>query len=154
MFDLKIQTTKEPPLDSAASSEIHSGCDLMNRPGIFHRAGVMLRQWELRLFNAMSKLKHNADNHARKPDYQNVEQEHYPEGMEQKRQSESQCHQQHFTTDKPDEFPPFRPRHSHRSDPTEDHITEVIIQMPLDDVQSVERPQIKMLPAVKSEFLL
>jgi len=73
MFDLKIQPTQEPALDSAASSEIHSGFDLMDRPGIFHRAGVMLRQWELGLFNAMSKLKHDADNHARKPNCQNVE---------------------------------------------------------------------------------
>src|ERR1043165_9585333 len=93
MFDLKIQTTQEPTLDPAASSEIHSGFDLMDRPGTFHRAGVMLRQGELRLFNAMSKLTHNADNHARKPDYQNVEQKHYPEGMDQKRQSKTQCHQ-------------------------------------------------------------
>src|ERR1051325_11434860 len=108
MFDLKIQTTQEPTLDSTASSEIHSGFDLMDRPGIFHRAGVMVRQWELRLFNAMSKLKHNADNHARKPDYQNIEQEHDPEGMDQKRQSKSQRHEQRFTANKPDEFPPFR----------------------------------------------
>jgi hypothetical protein len=154
MFDLKIQTTQEPTLDSAASREIHSGFDLMDRPGIFHRAGVMLRQWELRLFNAMSKLKHNADNHARKPDDQNVEQEHYPEGMDQKRQSKSQCHEQRFTADKPGEFPPFRPGHSRGSDPAKDHVTEIIVQMPLDDVQSVERPQIEMLPTMKSESLL
>src|SRR5690349_11739031 len=154
MFDLKIQTTQEPTLHSAASSEIHSGFDLMDRPGIFHRAGVMLRQWELRLFNAMSKLKHNADNHACKTDYQNVEHEHYPEGVDQKRQSKSQCHEQHFTADKPAEFPPFRPGHSRRPDPAEDHVTEIIVQMPLDDVQSVERPQIEMLPAMKSESLL
>src|ERR1041384_6444120 len=154
MFDLKIQTTEEPTLASAASSEIHSGLDLMDRPGIFHRAGVMLRQRELCLFNAMSKLKHNTDNHARKPDYKNVEQEHYPEGMEQKRQSKSQCHEQHLTADKPGEFPPFRPGHSHGSDPAKDHVTEIIVQMPLDNVQSVERPQIEMLPAMKSESLL
>src|ERR1044072_1578133 len=109
MFDLKIQTTQEPTLHSAASSEIHSRFDLMERPGIFHRAGVLLRQRELGLFNAMSKLKHDADNHASKTDYQNVEQEHYPKGMEKKRQSKSQRHEQHFTADKPDEFPPFRP---------------------------------------------
>src|ERR1043166_5724514 len=139
MFDLKIQTTQEPTLDSAASSEIHSGFDLMDRPGIFHRAGVILRQWELRLFNAMSKLKHNADNHARKTDYQNVKQEHYPEGMDQKRQSKSQCHQKHFTADKPGEFPPFRPGHSRASDPTKDHVAEIIVQMPFDDVRSEER---------------
>ena len=76
MLDLKIQTTQEPTLDSTALREIHSGFDLMYRPGIFHRAGVLLRQWKLGLFNAMSKLKHNADNHASKTDYQNVEQEH------------------------------------------------------------------------------
>ena len=127
MFDLKIQTTQEPTLDSAASSEIHSGFDLMNRPGIFHRAGVMLRQWELGLFNAMSKLKHNADNHARKPDYQNVEQEHYPEGMDQKRQSKSQSHEQRFAADKAGEFPPFRPEYSRGSDPATDHVAEIIV---------------------------
>jgi hypothetical protein len=154
MFDLKIQTTQKPTLDPTASSEIHSGFDLMDRPGIFHRAGVLLRQRELGLFNAMSKLKHNAHNHARKTDYQNVEQEHYPDGMDQKRQSKSQCHEQRFTTDKPGEFPPFRPGHSRGSDPAKDHITEIIVQMPLDDVQSVELPQIEMLPAMKSESLL
>jgi hypothetical protein len=68
MFDLKIQTTQEPTLDSAASSEIHSGFDLMDCPGIFHRAVVLLGQGKLGLFNAMSKLKHNANNHARKTD--------------------------------------------------------------------------------------
>src|SRR6185503_15622467 len=111
MFDLKIQPSEEPTLNSTASSEIHSGFDLMDRPGIFHRAAVLLRHWELCLLNAMSKLKHNADNHARKPDYENVEQEHYPEGMDQKRQSKRQCQEQHFTANKPDEFPPFRPGH-------------------------------------------
>jgi hypothetical protein len=154
MFDLKIQTTQKPTLDPTASGEIHSGFDLMDRPGIFHRAGVLFRQWELRLFNAMSQLKHDTDNHARKPDYQNVEQEHYPEGMDQERQSKSQCHDQHFTANKPDEFPPFRPGHSRRSDPAKDYVTEIVIEMPLDHIQSVERPQIKMLPAMESESLL
>jgi len=154
MFDLKIQPTQKPTLNSTASREIHSGFDLMDRPGVFHRAGVLLRQRELGLFNAMSKLKYNADNHASKTDYQNVEQEHYPKGMDQKRQSKSQCHEQHFTADKPDEFPPFRPGHSRGSDPAKDHVMEIIVQMPLDDVQSVERPQIEMLPAMKSESLL
>jgi hypothetical protein len=69
MFDLKIQTTQKPTLNSTASREIHSGFDLMDRPGVFHRAGVLLRQRELGLFNAMSKLKYNADNHASKTDY-------------------------------------------------------------------------------------
>ena len=73
MFDLKIQPTEEPTLDPTASSEVHRGLDLMDRPRIFHRAGVRFGQWELGLFNAMRKLKHNADNHARKRDYQNVE---------------------------------------------------------------------------------
>src|ERR1051325_4399999 len=127
MFDLKIQTTKEPTLESAASREIHSGFDLMKRPGIFHRAGVMLRQWELGLFNAMSQLKYDADNHARKPDYQNVEQEHYPERMDQKRQSKSQCHEQGFAADKPGEFPPLRPGHSRASDSAKDHVAEIIV---------------------------
>src|SRR5688572_3857787 len=154
MFDLKIQTTKEPTLDSASSSEIHSGFDLMDCPGIFHRAGVVLRQRELRLSNAMSKLKHDADNHARKADYQHVEQEHCPKGMDHKRQSKSQCHEQRFTADKPGEFPPFRPGHSRGSDPAKDHVAEIIVQMPLDDVQSVQWPQIEMLPAMKSESLL
>ena len=85
MFDLKIQTTKEPALHSTASSEIHSGFDLMDRPGIFHRVGVLLRQRELGLFNAMSKLKHNANNHASKTDCKDVEQKHDPDGMDQKR---------------------------------------------------------------------
>src|SRR5678815_21860 len=154
MFDLKIQTTQKPTLNSAASREIHSGFDLMDRPGVFHRAGVLLRQRELGLFNAMGKLKHNADNHARQSDYQNVKQEHYPEGMNHQRQSKSQCHQQRFAADKPDEFPPFRPGHSRGPDPAKDHVTEIVVQMPLDDVQSVERPQIEMLPAMKSESLL
>jgi hypothetical protein len=69
MFDLKIQPAKEPTLDSTASSEIHSGFNLMNRPRIFYRAAILLRQRELCLFNAMSKLKDDADNHARKPGY-------------------------------------------------------------------------------------
>src|ERR1051326_7678135 len=99
MFDLKIKTTQEPTLDSDAASEVHGGLDLMDRPGLLQRARALTAQWELRLFYTMSKLKHNADNHARKPDCQNVEQEHYPEGMEQKRQSKSQCHEQHLTAD-------------------------------------------------------
>jgi len=127
MFDLKIQPSEEPTLNSTASSEIHSRFDLMDRPGIFHRAAVLLRQRKLCLFNAMSKLKHNADNHARKPDYQNVEQEHYPEGMDQKRQSKSQCHEQRFAADKAGEFPPFRSEHSRGSDPTKDHVAEIIV---------------------------
>src|SRR4029078_1605874 len=154
MFDLKIQTTQKPTLNSTASREIHSGFDLMDRPSVFHRARVLWRQRELGLFNAMSKLKYNADNHASKADYQNVEQEHYPKGMDQKRQSKSQRHEQHFTADKPGEFPPFRPGHSRGSDPAKDHVTKIIVQMPLDDVQSVDRPQIEMLPAMKSESLL
>src|ERR1700752_2587716 len=154
MFDLKIQPTEEPTLDSTPSSEIHSGFDLMDCPCIFHRAGVLLRQWELSLFNAMRKLKHNADNHARKPGYQNVEQQHHPEGMDQKRQSKGQCEEQRFTANKADEFPSFRPRHSGGADPTKDYVTEIIVEIPLDDIQSVERPQIEMLPAMKFESLL
>src|SRR6185503_15623837 len=68
MFDLKIQPTEEPTLDSTSSSEIHSGFDLMDRPRIFHRACVLCRHRELGLFNAMSKLKHNANDHTRKTD--------------------------------------------------------------------------------------
>ena len=154
MFDLKIQTTQKPAYDFTASSEIHSGFDLMDRPGIFDRAGVLLRQRELGLFNAMSKLKYNGNNPPCNTDYQNVEQEHYPEGMEQKAQSKSQCHEQHFTADKPDEFPPFRPGHSRGSDPAKDYVPQIIVEVPLDDIQSVERPQIEMLPAMESESFL
>jgi hypothetical protein len=66
MFDLKIQPTEEPALDSTASSEIHSGFDLMYCPRIFHRVGVLLWHRKLGFFNAMSKLKHNTNNDARK----------------------------------------------------------------------------------------
>ena len=59
-----------------------------------------------------------------------------------------------FTADKPDEFPPFWPGHSCGSDPPEDYVAEIIVKMPLDDIQSVERPQIELLPAMKSESLL
>jgi hypothetical protein len=148
MFDLKIQPTEEPAFDFTAPSKIQRGFNLMNRPRIFHRAGVLLRQWELCLFNAMRKLKHNADNQARKRDYQNVEQQHHPEWMDQKRQAKGQCHEQYFTAEKTDEFQPFRPRHSHGSDPAKDYVAEIIVEMPLDDVQSVEWPQIEMLPAM------
>ena len=137
MFDLKIQPTEEPALYSAASSEIHSGFNLMDRPRIFHRAGVRFGQWELGLFNAMRKLEHNADNHARKPNCQSVEEKHHPDGMEQKRQAKSQCEEQRFTTNKPGEFPPFGPRHAGGSDPAKDYVTEIIVEIPLDDVQSV-----------------
>src|SRR5678815_343364 len=154
MFDLKIQPAEEPTLNSTAPSEIHSGFDLMDRPRIFHRACVLLRQRELGLFNAMSKLKHNANDHTRKTSYQRIEQEHYPEGMNQKRQSKGQRDEQCLAADEPEEFPSFRPRHSCECDPTKDYVTEIIVEMPLDDVQSVERPQIEMLPAVKSESLL
>ena len=154
MFDLKIQPAEEPTLNSTTSSEIHSGFDLMDRPRIFHRLGVRLRQRELGLFNAMGKLKDNADNDARKTDYQNVEEEHHPDGMDQKRQAKSQCEEQRFAADKPEEFPPFRSGHSCASDSTKDYVTKIIVEMPLNDVQSVERPQIEMLPAMKSESLL
>jgi hypothetical protein len=69
MFDLKIQTTQKPTLNSTATSKIHSGFDLMDRPRIFYCVGVLTGQRELGLFNAMSKLKHNAYNHARNTDY-------------------------------------------------------------------------------------
>jgi hypothetical protein len=85
MFDLKIQTSKEPALHSTASSEIHRSFDLMDRPGTFHRVRVLWRHRELGFFNAMSKLKHNANNHPRKTDYKGVKQEHDPDGMDQKR---------------------------------------------------------------------
>src|SRR6476646_3580770 len=154
MFDLKIQATQEPTLDSTASSEIHRGLNLVDSPCIFHRTGVLLRQWELGLFNAMRKLEHNADNHARKPNCQSVEEKHHPDGMEQKRQAKSQGKKQRFTADKPGEFPPFRSRHSRGSDPAQAYVAEIIVEMPLDDIQSVEWPQIEMLPAMKFEPLL
>jgi hypothetical protein len=154
VFDLKIQPAEEPTLNSTASSKIHSGFDLMDGPRIFHRACVLLRQRELGLFNAMSKLKHNANNHTRKTDRQRVEEEHYPEGMDQKRYAKGQREEQRFAAYKPEQFPPFRPRHSCECDPTKDYVTKIIVEMPLDDVQSVERPQIEMLPAMKSESLL
>ncbi len=78
MFNLKIQPTEEPALNSTSSSEIHSGFNLMDCPRIVHRAGVLLRQREFGLVHAMSKLKHDADNHARKTGDQNVEQQHRP----------------------------------------------------------------------------
>ncbi len=154
MLDLKIQATKEPAFDCTASSEVHGGFDLMDRPGIFHRAGILVRHWEVGLFNAMSQLKDNANDHSGKTGYQNVEQEHHPEGMDQKRQAKSQCEEQRFTADKSDKFPPFRPRHACESDPAKDHISEIIVEIPLDDIQSVEWPQIEMLPAMKFESSL
>src|SRR5687767_9806559 len=90
MLDLKIQTTKEPALHSTASREVHRGFDLMDRPGTFHRVGVLLRHRELGLFNAMSKLKHDASNHAGKTDGKAVEQEHDPKRMDQERQDKRQ----------------------------------------------------------------
>ncbi len=74
--------------------------------------------------------------------------------MDQQGQSKGQCQEQRFTANKADEFPTFRPRDSCASDPAKGYVTEIIVQMPLDDVQSVERPQIEMLPAMKSESLL
>ena len=74
--------------------------------------------------------------------------------MDQKRQSKGQCEEQYFTAEKSDEFQPFRPRHSYGSDSAKDHVAEIIVEMPLDDVQSVEWPQIEMLPAMNCEALL
>ncbi len=74
--------------------------------------------------------------------------------MDQKRQPKSQCEQQRFTAYEPHEFQLFRPGHSRGSDATKDYVTEIIVEMPLNDIQSVERPQIEMLPAMKSESSL
>jgi hypothetical protein len=74
--------------------------------------------------------------------------------MDQKGQAKGQCEEQRFTADKADEFPPFRPRHSRGSDPAKDYVTKIIVEIPLDDIQSVERPQIEMLPAMNSKSLL
>ena len=151
MFDLKIQSPQQPALDPTAARKINGSFDLMDRPRIFHRLGFRLRQRELGLFHAMGQLKHNANHDARKTDYQNVEKEYYPEAMDQKWQAKSQGEKQRFAGDKPEELPPFGPWHSCERDPAKDYVTKIIVEMPLDNVQSVERPQIEMLPAMKSE---
>src|SRR5690349_19904342 len=68
MFDLKIQTAEKPTLNSTPLGKIHRGFDLMYRPRILHRDGLLQRQRELGLFNAMSKLKNNAYNQSRNTD--------------------------------------------------------------------------------------
>src|ERR1051326_333941 len=154
MFDLKIQTAEKPTFNATPPGKILRGFDLMYRPRILHRAGILQRQRELGLFNAMSKLKNNAYNQSCNTDCQNVEQEHHPEGMDQKRQSKRQCKEQSLTANKAGEFPPFRPCHTRGSDPAKDYVAKIIVEMPLDHIQSVERPQIEMLPAMNSKSFL
>src|ERR1051326_8372593 len=69
--------------------------------------------------------------------------------MQQHGNSECQGKETHFTGNEDDQVPSLRTRHPMDTDPPGDDIAEVAIQMPVDRLQPVQRPEIKVLPAVK-----
>ena len=88
VFNLKVQAAKEPALHPAAAGKVHSGFDLMYRPGIFYGAGFCSREREFGLFNAVGELEHNTDHHPGYDHRHAIEQKHNPETVEQQRYRE------------------------------------------------------------------
>src|SRR5438132_14079649 len=74
--------------------------------------------------------------------------------MEQKRDAEDQSQKDDLADDERDQIPTLGARVAMIADAPSDQIPEVVEQMPLDHEQAIERPDVKMLPAVKPIALL
>src|SRR5258708_6198280 len=130
VFNLKVQTAKEPAFYAAAAGKVYRGFDLMNGPGIFYRVGTCQRQREFGFRNAVCQLEHNADRDT-SHDYRHaIEQEYSPNSVDQQRHHKGRRHKQGLGTDEAHQLPALWPRHSVGADPAPDHITEIVVQVP------------------------
>src|SRR6267154_1608608 len=74
--------------------------------------------------------------------------------MEQQRNREGHGQEKDLGKNKTRQLPTPGTRHSVRANAAEHHVTKIVKQMPLNDVQSVEWPKVEVLPPVKTKSLL
>src|SRR5437762_6432916 len=112
----------------------------------------MERLRKLRLFNTVRQLKYNTHQDAHHGRRYDVAQQHCPHGVEKHGNHECKCEKEHFACPKKRQIPALgawesRPSYTDRSG---DNVTEIAKQMPSEHHESIERPEVKVLPAVKS----
>ena len=123
----------------------------MNGPGIVDRSGLGWWYRKISFFNAVGQLKDNADNHARSDYRDTVKQTDSQGTVKHQWEHESDGKKHCFGSGETQPFPTLWPGHAMLTNPPEYDITEVVVELPLDNVQAIQRPQVKMLPAMKPQ---
>src|SRR5262249_32684882 len=151
VFDLEVQASKEPSDDAALPGKVHGRLDLMDCPGVFDAS--LSRHGEGRLFHAVGKLKHDTQHDTKHQRGYQVVEEYDVRAVKQQRNSERRGEEDRFTDQENDEVPLLGARDSMFADPPSDELSK-IIELPLDCQQSIQWPEVKVLPPVKHEPLL
>src|SRR3989441_31343 len=74
-----------------------------------------------------------------------------PDGVEQQRNPEGHREEGRFAGDEDHQLPALRARDRLVADATADELSEIVKKLPLDGQQSVERPEVEVLPPVIRE---
>src|SRR6185369_17625471 len=93
----------------------------------------------------MGQLKHHTDNDARDTDGKYVKKQDQPKTMEERGNDKSQGKKEGLATNEPHEIPKLWPADPSRANLTQDHVPKIVVEMPLNDIQTVEWPKIEML---------
>jgi hypothetical protein len=97
----------------------------------------------------MGQLKHYTNDDTRNTDGKYVKKQDQPKTMEERRNDKSQGKEKRLAANKPDEIPEFWPANPSRADFTQNHVPKIIVEMPLNYIQTVEWPKIEMLEPMK-----
>ncbi len=151
VLDLEIQAADEPRDNSAPPGEVHGGFRLMDRPRVLDAPSFLPGQRKLRLFHAMCDLKHHTQGHTRHQPGDPVVEQDDPDGVEQQRNPEGHREEGRFAGDEDHQLPALRARDRLVADATADELSEIVEKLPLDGQQSVEGPEVEVLPPVIRE---
>src|SRR6266850_1899405 len=102
----------------------------------------------------MGQLKHYANDNTSQGHSHAVEQKNNPRSVQQHWNTEGHCQQQSLGTDEGNQLQTFWPWNALFFDAAQHHVTKVIVQMPFDNIESIQRPKVIMLPAMKLKTLL
>ena len=122
VFDLKVQSAKEPRDNSAAPSEVHCGLRLMDGPRALDTPGFLQGQRKLRLLHAVRHLEHDAQHGSRDQPGDHIVDQDSPNGMKPKRNSEGHGEEDRFAGNENCQLPPVGARESLRTDPAADEL--------------------------------
>src|SRR6266699_4673744 len=154
VFDLKVQAAEKPGRHPAIARKVDSGFDLMYRPGLFDAPGVRSRHRELSWLHHVCQQEHDTHRDSQHELCHRVERQCDPPGVEHHWNHEGHNQKDTLAAEENRKIPSLRARDSMGLDPARDKLLEIVMKMPLDRYQPVERPEIEVLPAMKFESFL
>src|SRR5262249_59133640 len=126
---------------------------VMDCARVFDASSALARHWKGRLFHAVGKLKHDPQHGTKYKRGHQVVEQYDVRGVKQQRNAERRGEEDRFTDQENDQVPLLGARDSMFADPPSDELSK-IIELPLDCQQSIQWPEVKVLPPVKHEPLL